>query len=345
MGFRVRKSFKIAPGVRMTVTPRSIGVSGGVPGARISANSSGRVTRTLGIPGSGISHTKTLSTGSKASTGSRSSAPRQTAAPAVAAPSAPKPGAFAPKWEKVAFKAMTSAPDVAELHRLVQESPKAAELLSLVEVVRVSLPGGDLPRAKALLGWLQARDYEPQSDEFIRKYAPDATLTISIAQGVAATLPLDRNTLGLVLAEIEQGEGNLDQAVAVVEALEPTTIAAVSLAELYADQSRWVDIIDLTNGVSNEDEPSTYLLVQRGKALREQGYFDAARESLKEALRLRSRPAELRNLALVERGKTYLADGKKSLARKDFEKVLADNSGFDGLTELMAATAPGLAQA
>lgn len=338
MGFRVRKSFKIAPGVRMTVTPRSVGVSGGVKGARISANSSGRVTRTVGIPGSGISHTQTVSTGSRAA-GSRQSPP-----PAIAA-SVPKPGAFAPKWEKGAYKAVTETPDASELHRLAQENPKAAELLSLVEVVRVNLPSGDMSRAKALLGWLHARGYEPQNDEFIRKYVPGATLTISIAQGIAATLPLDRNTLGLVLAEIEQDEGNLDQAVAVVEALEPTTIAAVSLAELYADQSRWADIIDLTNGVSNEDEPSTFLLVQRGKATREQGYYEASRESLKEALRVRSRPVELRDLALVERGKTYLTEGKKAMARKDFEKVLADNSAFDGLTELLAATAPGTAQA
>lgn len=330
MGFTARKSFKIAPGVRMTVTPKSIGVSGGVRGARVSANSSGRVTRTVGIPGSGISHTKTLSSGSA----SRSSQVKAAAGPVTP----PKPGAFAPKWEKAAYKAITSAADASELHKLVQEYPQAAELLSLVEVIRVSLPNGDLARAKALLGWLHARSYDPQTDEFIRKYIPGTTVALTVAQGITAMLPLDRNTLGLILAEIEQDEGNLDQAVAVVEALEPTTIAAVSLAELYADQARWADVIDLTNGLSNEDEPSTYLLVQRGKAMREQGYYEASRESLKEALRLRSRPVELRNLALVERGKTYLAEGKKALARKDFEKVLADNSAFDGLPELLAAT-------
>jgi hypothetical protein len=44
MGFRVRKSFKIAPGIRMTITPKSVGLSAGVRGARISANSSGRAT-------------------------------------------------------------------------------------------------------------------------------------------------------------------------------------------------------------------------------------------------------------------------------------------------------------
>lgn len=315
----------------MTVTPKSIGVSGGVRGARVSANSSGRVTRTVGIPGSGISHTKTLSSGSRAaSVSSGATSQRQ--------PAQPKPGAFAPKWEKAAYKAVTDTPDAAVLHQLVKEYPKASELLSLVEVIRLSLPNGDLARSKALLGWLNARGYEPQTDEFVRRYIPNASMTIAVAEGIAATLPLDRNTLGLILAEIEQGDGNLDQAIAVVEALEPTTIAAVSLAELYAEQSRWSDIVDLTNGVSNDDEPSTYLLVQRGKALREQGYYEASRESLKEALRVRSRPTDLRNLALIERGKTYLAERKKAMARKDFERVLAENSTFDGLAELLEAT-------
>ena len=60
MGFRVRKSFKLAPGVRMTVTPRGIGVSAGSRAAKLSVHSSGRVTQTLSLPGSGISHTETL---------------------------------------------------------------------------------------------------------------------------------------------------------------------------------------------------------------------------------------------------------------------------------------------
>ncbi|WP_461170991.1 DUF4236 domain-containing protein [Arthrobacter sp. Z1-15] len=83
MGFRARKSFKIAPGIRMTVTPKS--VSAGVKGARISANSSDRVTHTVGIPGTGIYHTETLSSG-------HTRRRRQSAAAAKRG-SNPKPGA------------------------------------------------------------------------------------------------------------------------------------------------------------------------------------------------------------------------------------------------------------
>ena len=97
-------------------------------------------------------------------------------------------------------------------------------------------------------------------------------------------------------------------------------------------------MVDLTNGLTNEDEPSTFLLIQRGIALREQGYAEASREALKEALRIRSRPADLRNLALIERGKTYLAENKKAMARKDFERMMADSAGYPGLADLIAAT-------
>lgn len=141
--------------------------------------------------------------------------------------------------------------------------------------------------------------------------------------------------MGLFVAEVEQAVGNLDRAIAVVERLEPTTVAAVSLAELYSEAERWADVVDITNGLMNDDVAATFLLIQRGTALREQGYFEAAREALKEALRPRSRPVELRHLALIARGHTYLAEGKRAMARKDYERVLADNASYPGLQEML----------
>jgi uncharacterized protein DUF4236 len=54
MGLRMRKSFKIAKGVRLNVSKSGIGVSAGVKGARVSVHSSGRVTKSASIPGTGI---------------------------------------------------------------------------------------------------------------------------------------------------------------------------------------------------------------------------------------------------------------------------------------------------
>lgn len=68
MGFRFRKSFKIAPGVRVNVGKKSVGISAGGKGARVSVNSSGRKTTTVGIPGTGLSYQKTEKIGGHAAT-------------------------------------------------------------------------------------------------------------------------------------------------------------------------------------------------------------------------------------------------------------------------------------
>lgn len=339
MGFRVRRSIKIAPGVRLNVSSKSIGVSAGVRGARVSVNSSGRVTRSVGIPGTGISHTKTSSVGRGRST----ARPKQSARPKqpIQPPKPPKPkkvkpGLLAPAWEKQLFKQLAGTPDAAAIHSVGQAHPEAARTAAMVEILRVTLPAQDGGRTRGLLNWLFDQGYDPAVDAFITKYIEPADITVPIAAGVVAAMPWDRQTTGLLLAELEQEAGNHPRAIAIVEQLEPTTVAAVSLAELYAEEERWADIIDLTNGLNNDDEAATFLLIQRGTAFREQGYFEAAREALKEALRIRSRPAELRHLALIARGHTYLAEGKKAMARKDYERVLAEDAGYPGLRDMLA---------
>ncbi|MGO5027597.1 DUF4236 domain-containing protein [Candidatus Agathobaculum pullicola] len=82
MGFRFRKSFKIAPGVRVNLGKKSIGISAGVKGARVSVNSSGRVTKSVGIPGTGISYVKTSKIGGTGSGGGKEPPSSQTPLPA-----------------------------------------------------------------------------------------------------------------------------------------------------------------------------------------------------------------------------------------------------------------------
>ena len=59
MGLRFRKTISLLPGVRLNVSKSGIGVSAGIPGLRGSINTSGRVTGTASIPGTGISYVKT----------------------------------------------------------------------------------------------------------------------------------------------------------------------------------------------------------------------------------------------------------------------------------------------
>ena len=100
MGFRMRKSIKVAPGVKLNVSKSGVGASVGGRGGRYSVHSSGRRTVSAGsgmIPG--VYYQK--STG-----GSRGG--RKTASQPIAAspPKPKKPGLFAPKGEKQLYKAV-----------------------------------------------------------------------------------------------------------------------------------------------------------------------------------------------------------------------------------------------
>lgn len=243
---------------------------------------------------------------------------------------------MAPRWEKALHAAVTKqdADKIVEVGRQYQEARLHA---ALFEAILGALPAGHIDRVRQLLHDVFSSGFDPAADPFFTKYFPRMGTSLGVAEGVQVTLPLDRQTIGLIYAEVLQEAGDLDSAIAVVEDLEPTTIAAVSLAELYGDQGRWDEVISLTDGLSNEDEPSTYLLIQRGIGLREMGMFAASRETLKEALRVRTRPAEMRHRALVERAATYRAEGKNGMARKDLERVFADDSTYPGLREALDA--------
>lgn len=322
----------------MTVTPRGVSVGAGVKGARVNVNNRGRVTGTVGIPGSGVSYSRSTTVGGSRGSGAAGSRP---APQTPVASSAPTPGLFAPKWEKALVKlGRSDAPTARELQDAAQLGTEAAFVAAVFDVLRVAVPGGDLQRATDVLNWLHQHGYDPSTDPFLRRYFPAISVTLVVVPGVRASMPVDRDALALLLAELEQSAGHLDRAIQIIEDIEPTTIAAVSLAELYAEQGRWDEVVRLTDGVSNEDDLSLFLLTQRGIALREQRYFDAAREAFKEALRIRSRSEELRQVASIERGKTYLAEGKKGMARKDFERVLAQNSEYEGLQDFLDAAHP-----
>lgn len=67
MGLNFRKSVNLGNGVKLNLGKESVGVSAGVKGARVSVNSKGRKTATVGIPGSGVYYTKSVGGKKKAS--------------------------------------------------------------------------------------------------------------------------------------------------------------------------------------------------------------------------------------------------------------------------------------
>ena len=66
MGYR--KSFKVG-GVRINTSSKGIGYSVGGKGMRVTKRADGRVTRTLSVPRTGVSSTKTVGRGRRSSAG------------------------------------------------------------------------------------------------------------------------------------------------------------------------------------------------------------------------------------------------------------------------------------
>ncbi|AHK80784.1 hypothetical protein M911_14350 [Ectothiorhodospira haloalkaliphila] len=68
MAFRFQRRIRIAPGLRLNVSKRGVGLSAGVPGASISLGRRGAYGN-VGIPGTGLSYRTKLRKSASGSTG------------------------------------------------------------------------------------------------------------------------------------------------------------------------------------------------------------------------------------------------------------------------------------
>ena len=112
MGLRFRKSVKIAPGVRLNIGKKSVGVSAGVKGYRKSINSSGRVTTSIGTPVAGVSYVKTENLKSK----KKKAASNRASSTAAAASSSASSPAVAPAPVKVQKSSCAAKREAAKDH-------------------------------------------------------------------------------------------------------------------------------------------------------------------------------------------------------------------------------------
>ncbi len=339
MGFRLSKSIKVVPGVRLNVSSRGLGYSVGGKGMRVTRHANGRVSRTLSIPGTGLSHQSTLRPAS-----SRPHSRNQNPPTAPPTPRSPAPGMFAPSWEKDLFAILTSTipgdfPNISRKH--ARSSPHVRVIAATLEgLLHFEFGDGDeaaQERARTLLGWAAVQSITDPIRHFTTTYLFDRTWPVEIVPGVTAELHLHDDVVLLAAAELHQRAGDLDIAIWTVERARPTAHAALSLVELYSCADRHQEVIDLTNGVGNDDDATALLLALRGRAFAHQGFHDAARESFAQALRVRSRAAAVRHRALLERVQVDLVQRRKAAARKGLEKILAEDPTYPGLRDALAA--------
>lgn len=322
MTFRYRKSIKIVPGVKLNLSKSGVSTSLGRRGASVNLGH-GRVKSTVGIPGSGVSFSKSTSTTSK----SRSAAAVREQTARAAQPRIPKD-------DKRVLDAISSA-NITVLDEIARQgkSEHALPAAMLAGLIAVDSNAG---WARQMLEWVWAQGHDPGECRLVQTYLSSTRLPVQITPEIEIDEALGRNLIGLILAEWRQTDGDMQGAVDIVEQLEPTPAAALSLAELYFELHRYDDVVELTDGLANGDDVTALLLVYRGIALRELGHYESARLSFKEALRARSRSREVRFRALVERALTYHAEGKLGMARKDLDRIRAEDASYPGLSEALA---------
>ncbi|MFM7462963.1 MAG: tetratricopeptide repeat protein [Actinomycetota bacterium] len=158
-------------------------------------------------------------------------------------------------------------------------------------------------------------------------------MNVKVAPGVDVPMRFSIQGLGHMYIELLQlGERYLE-ALEVAESLEPDQIAALAVCENEVQLRRWKDVLETTEDIENEDDATALLLIFRAIAFREEGKLDASIETLRLARSSRKRHEDILNKALYERSFLYEKQGKKALARKDLEKILATDSDFPGVDQ------------
>jgi tetratricopeptide (TPR) repeat protein len=232
-----------------------------------------------------------------------------------------KPGLMAAKSEKAFHAAVSSGEPEAILNSAAQDDKYRAVASAIAGLLLLET---DLDRGIDLLESAIAAPEDIGTDHFIRKHMPEAGLSIVIAAGLMARLPLQRNSLVLLLAEVYQAQGLVTKALELLAATEQTTHIRLSRTELLYDAGRFDEVLGVTRGVHNDDDFTALMLAYRGRALGELGRYDEAVSVFARALEYPNRAESIKAIALVGRGMINEALGEMILAENDFTQALIE---------------------
>lgn len=211
------------------------------------------------------------------------------------------------------------------------ELPDAAWMAGMI---RLRLE--ELDRAKANFEHALAR--LDDLGKLFTKYEIAAQASLPITRDIFAHVyPRERGTR-LALLEIAQLQDRREEAMAHIERLlsiDPSDpIILLSFAELALDSPENLSVMDRvvrdTAKVQNETPVDTAILLYRGKALAALGLADAAIDVFTMASRRRKDRSEgLLHQIRYDRAVLYDQVGRKAQARREFERIYAENMDFE----------------
>jgi tetratricopeptide (TPR) repeat protein len=355
MPFRFFQRFRIAPGLRLNVSKGGISLSAGPRGAQFTIGTSG-TRATAGLPGTGLHYTvhnphkKLMGQPSGRATGGR--------AGGQAAYEPPEPKLPNLSW----LERLTTDSDSKDFidgwqawgrgevdvalkkFRAVSANSKQGTDAAWVAAVlhgqreeyaqAISLLKRALKRADDLGQACRAHDFTPK-------------VQVSVTPQVDAMMVPTASSARLFLAELQQSNGDLKAALATLaqaladqpegQDIDPVMLAAFGeLATEVGDSKALHQFNVLAAQLGNDTPIHTAVMLYRARALFEQKLFDAALSVLTPALRRKKDryPELLRDIRFL-RGKTYEALNKRAQARRDFERVYAEDPEYDGIRQAL----------
>lgn len=356
MGFRFQKRINLGGGLRLNLSKSTIGISGGVRGARVSINSKGRQTTSVGIPGTGLYYRTDRKVGGAATRGGRGSQGMDYQPPRFWPPRIPL---LAPKEDKdflrgvrlycnddytgalSAFQALpagSGAPPgvdyfvaccLGALGRHDEAAGRWEALLQRLEKGGKSIPDQRMLRYRVSVPVMLFPNADPQQPVLLAQMSVrSAWLSLAQSYERAGKIGQAISALKLIVAsgDSEQSMEVIDEALGVDDGF---LHCLGWLARLQLDVGDLPGVVATTNGVRNEDNLTLQMLVWRGSALFNSQQFNAAQKVSKDAQQYtRDRDRSLLQWAQYLDGRCYEAQGNVSMAIKVFERLAAQDSSF-----------------
>lgn len=344
MGFRLFRRVRIAPGVSLNFSKSGISTSFGIRGAHVTLGRRG-VRKTIGVPGTGLYYTH-VDSWAHGQQRSRQHTRRHQDPPAPPPPRHTLDLGFfqrlvTPKQEQAFVDGCKAY--------VAGDKPKAlAQLRNATHLADGAFLAGflafDAKRLDETERYLrQALAGQKTLGTHFAKYEMHVELALPIGHFVVAHLhPCKRGVL-MGLAQVYQAQDRAKEALDCLKQLRKDTqddvVVNVSMAEIVMeaaphDKRLAKQIVELAGDVHNESPVHATLMLYKARALRTLGLDTAAKEVLTAALRKRKgRDDQLLREIRYERACVNEELGRKAAARRDFERLYAEDPSFEDVAK------------
>ena len=347
MSFRFFRRIRIVPGITVNLSKSGVSVSAGPSGAKFTVGTRG-TRATIGLPGTGLFYTVSNPLGQAKSGARRATDP-------VPASRRPSLGFFkrliTPAHEESFVDGLAALSDGREADALrlmeaaLDHDATMGDAAWMAGFMRLKLEHFDT----AVRHFQRALQQSHKLGQRFDQYGLTPRIGLPVTPEVTAALQPNAHSALLGLVEALQLQGKDSEAIANLETLlarqADDPVALASYAELVLDtedRSRWQRVVELTAPVGNETAIHTAVLLMRGKALVRLGMDHAAEGVFTTALRrTRDRAETLLREIRYQRALVYERLGKRAQARRELERVYAEDPGFEDVAQRLGVHPAG----